>query len=147
MDYWFYHLEHASVEAVLPQLLEKTRHKGWTALVKMSDERLADMDKYLWTYRDDSFLPHGRDDEPMSERQPIVLSSGATSSASSDCILLLDQADIELSDAAQRCIVIIEGQKADSVAFERARWKQLSQTDASLSYWQQNDRGEWQKKA
>lgn len=146
MDYWFYHLEHASVESVLPILLEKTQEKGWTALLKMSDARLAEMDKYLWTYRDDSFLPHGRDDEPMSARQPIVLSSTAETSASSECVFLLDQADIELSDTAQRCIVIIEGQVPDSVTFERARWKRLSETDATLSYWQQNDRGEWQKK-
>jgi len=147
MDYWFYHLEHASVEAVLPILLEKTREKGWTALVKMSDERLAEMDQYLWTYRDDSFLPHGRDDEPMSARQPIILSSAAETSDGSECVFLLDQTDIELSSATQRCIVIIEGQSADSVTFERSRWKRLSETDVKLSYWQQNDRGEWQKKA
>ena len=147
MDYWFYHLEHASVEAVLPQLLEKTRSKGWQALVKMSDTRLPDLDKYLWTYRDDSFLPHGRDDEPMSDRHPIRLSSTAERSDGAECIFLLDQTEIDLSDSVERCIVIIEGQKADSVTFERGRWKRLKDTNASMSYWQQNDRGEWQKKA
>ena len=147
MEYWFYHLEHASIEAVLPQLLEKTRAKGWQALVKMSEARLPDLDKYLWTYRDDSFLPHGRDDEPMSDQNPICLSSTIKASDKAECVFLLDQAEIELSDAAQRCIVIIEGQKADSVTFERARWKRLKATEAIMSYWQQNDRGEWQKKA
>jgi len=138
MEYWFYHLEHASVESVLPQLLEKTRTKGWKALVKMSEDRLPQMDKYLWCYRDDSFLPHGRDDEPMSERQPICLSHTADNSGAAECIFLLDQCETEVLDAAERCIIIIEGQKADSVAFERARWKRLKDTDALMSYWQQN---------
>ena len=147
MDYWFYHLEHASLEAVLPQLLEKTRAKGWNALVKMSEARLPDMDKYLWTYRDDSFLPHGRDDEPLSDRQPISLTHSAEQSGSAQCVFLLDQTEISFSDTTERCIVIIEGQRAASVAYERARWKVLKETDATLSYWQQDDRGEWKKKA
>ncbi|MEP6343080.1 MAG: DNA polymerase III subunit chi [Maricaulaceae bacterium] len=147
MDYWFYHLEHASLEAVLPQLLEKTRTKGWQALVKMSKERLPDMDRYLWTYRDDSFLPHGLDDEPLSDRQPICLSHLADESGRSQCVFLLDQTDIVFSEAAERCIIIIEGQRTESVAYERARWKALKDTNASMSYWQQDDRGDWKKKA
>ena len=147
MDYWFYHLEHASLEAVLPQLLEKTRAKGWQALVKMSENRLPEIDKYLWTYRDDSFLPHGRDDEPMSDRQPICLSHVASESGAAQCVFLLDQTDIVFSEMAERCIIIIEGQRSESVAYERARWKALKETDAIMSYWQQDDHGDWKKKA
>lgn len=147
MDYWFYHLEQASIEAVLPQLLEKTQDKGWRALVKMSEARLPQMDKYLWTYRDNSFLPHGRDDEPLSDRQPICLSSSAATSGAADCVLLLDQTEIDMEDSAARCIILIEGQKSDSVSHERARWKRLKADGAEMSYWQQNDRGEWKKMA
>jgi len=147
MDYWFYHLEQASIEAVLPQLLEKTRAKGWRALVKMSEDRLPEMDKYLWTYRDDSFLPHGRDDEPMSDRQPICLTATAEQSGDAACVLLLDQSDITMEDKAERCIILIDGQKSDSVSHERARWKRLKADGAKMSYWQQNDRGEWKKMA
>ncbi len=147
MDYWFYHLEQASIEAVLPQLLEKTQSKGWRALVKMSEDRLPQMDKYLWTYRDNSFLPHGRDDEPQSDRHPICLSASAETSNKADCVLFLDQTDMNLDETTSRCIVLIEGQKSESVNFERARWKRLKDEGAKLSYWQQSDRGEWKKMA
>jgi len=70
-DYWFYHLEASTLKGVLPGLLEKTLQKGWRALVKLPEAELADMDAYLWTFQDDSFLPHGRDDEPQSAQQPI----------------------------------------------------------------------------
>jgi len=42
-DYWFYHLEASTLEGVLPGLLEKTLEKGWRALVKMPEARLAPM--------------------------------------------------------------------------------------------------------
>jgi len=147
MEYWFYHLEQASVEAVLPQLLEKTQSKGWRSLVKMSEDCLPQMDKYLWTYRDNSFLPHGRDDEPLSDRQPICLTSSAEQSGGAACVILLDQSDIAMEDAVVRCIILIDGQKSENVSHERLRWKRLKGEGAKMSYWQQNDRGEWKKMA
>jgi len=147
MDYWFYHLESSTVEGVLPGLLEKTRQKGWRALVKLPQEKLKEMDDYLWTYKDDSFLPHGRDDEPLSDRQPICLTSSAEQSGGAACVILLDQSDIAMEDAVVRCIILIDGQKSENVSHERLRWKRLKGEGAKMSYWQQNDRGEWTKMA
>ena len=56
-EYWFYHLEASTLEGVLPGLLEKTLEKGWRALVKMPEDKLAELDNFLWTFRDDAFLP------------------------------------------------------------------------------------------
>jgi 1-deoxy-D-xylulose-5-phosphate synthase len=40
-EIWFYHLERSGLEQVLPGLLEKTREKGWRALVRVATpERL-----------------------------------------------------------------------------------------------------------
>jgi len=109
-DYWFYHLEASTLEGVLPGLLEKTLAKGWRALVKLPEAKLEQLDNFLWTFREDAFLPHGREDEPQAELQPILLSA-TTESA------------------------------------ERGRWKALKETGASLAYYQQNERGGWEKKA
>ena len=60
---------------MLADLLERTLKRGWRAVVRSPDpQRLTQLDDQLWTYRDDSFLPHGLADEPMAERQPILLS-------------------------------------------------------------------------
>ena len=65
----FYHLEHKSLEDVLPGLLEKTRERGWKALVRAgSDERIAALDAHLWSYREESFLAHGLDRDPHLTR-------------------------------------------------------------------------------
>jgi len=145
-DYWFYHLETSMLEGVLPELLDKTLSRGWRAMIKMPPDRVPHMDKFLWTYKDDSFLPHGRDDEPMADQQPIVLSSDAKSSAGHNCVFLVDGSDIEVDASTERCLVMIDGRNEAMVQAARAKWKSLKDIGANLSYWQQNDRGGWEKK-
>ncbi len=146
-DYWFYHLEASALEGVLPELLEKTLARGWRALVKLPAERLAEMDNYLWTYQDASFLPHGRDDEPQADQQPILLSAQAASSGEAECVFLIDGQEIEISPQTQRCIVMINGRNPEDVARARTLWKRLKDSGETLSYWQQSERGKWEKKA
>jgi DNA polymerase-3 subunit chi len=146
-DYWFYHLEASTLEGVVPGLLEKTLQKGWRALVKMPADKLEQMDNLLWTFRDDSFLPHGRDDEPQSELQPILLSATLDSATGFDAVFLIDGAEIaDLADAS-RAMVMINGRSQDDIQRERGRWKRLKNEGASLAYYQQDDRGRWTKKA
>ena len=147
MEYWFYHLEASTIEGVLPGLLEKTRQKGWRALVKLPEAQLKEMDDYLWTYKDDSFLPHGRDDEPMADQQPITLSSTAQIAAGHDAVFLLGGTEISDMTGVERAMVMINGRSQEDVQRERARWKALKNTGATLSYYQQNERGGWEKKA
>jgi DNA polymerase-3 subunit chi len=147
LEYWFYHLEASTIEGVLPGLLEKTRQKGWRALVKLPEAQLKEMDDYLWTYKDDSFLPHGRDDEPMADQQPITLSSTAQIAAGHDAVFLLGGTEISDMTGVERAMVMINGRSQEDVQRERARWKALKNTGATLSYYQQNERGGWEKKA
>ena len=147
MEYWFYHLEASTVEGVLPELLEKTRKKGWKALVKLPEAQLKEMDDYLWTYRDDSFLPHGRDDEPMADQQPVTLSGSTTTAQGYQALFLLGGSDVEDMNGVERCMVMINGRSETDVAHERKRWKALKEAGLNLSYYQQNDRGGWDKKA
>jgi len=75
----FYHLEHQPLERVLPVLLERTLERGWRAVVQCgSAERLDALDSGLWTYRDDSFLPHGMAEDGPGELQPIYLTASST---------------------------------------------------------------------
>lgn len=149
-EYWFYHLEASTLEDVLPGLLEKVRARGWTALVKLGGadaERLAELDQFLWTFRDNSFLAHGCDDEPQADQQPILLSAAANSAEGRDCAVLIDGAELSDMSGITRAIVMINGRNGDDVKRERARWKALSATTAKLSYFQQSDNGSWVQKA
>ena len=56
----FYHLTRTTLEAALPQMLERTLARGQRAVVMAgSEERVEALNAHLWTYKERSFLPHG----------------------------------------------------------------------------------------
>ena len=145
MEHWFYHLEHTTLESALPTLLEKTLAKGWRARVQCADGlAMKDLDRYLWTYRKDSFLPHGRDDEPMSDSHPIVLSAKAAT-VSEDIIFLIGGAEPGDISAVKRCVTLVDSRDDHGRAVARARWAKAKEDGIEVSYWRQNDNGAWGK--
>ena len=146
-EYWFYHLEASTVEGILPPLLEKTTERGWRSLVKLPKDQVGEMDEHLWTFRDESFLPHGRDDEPMTAYQPIVLSADANSAQGYQAVFLVGGEDVVDMADAKRCLVMINGRSAEDTARAREQWKRLKDAGEDISYWQQSGAGRWEKKA
>ena len=147
-EYWFYHLEASTLKQVLPDLLGKTLSKGWRAMVRLPDGAdLSEWDDFLWTFRDDSFLPHGREDQGRADQQPVLLANAAKTADGFHAAFVIDGAEIEPGDETERVMVMIDGRSAEAVSRERARWKRLSDAGATLSYWQQGARGGWEKKA
>ncbi len=147
-EIWFYHLERSSLEQVLPGLLEKTRERGWKALVRVgSAERMDAVDRDLWTFRDDSFLAHGRADRPHAERQPILLSQSGENLNGSQALFIVDGAELGRTEGYERCFILFDGRDDMAVQAERARWKDLKGQGAKLAYWKQSPEGAWQKAA
>ena len=147
-EYWFYHLEASPLEAVLPDLLGKTLQKGWRALVRFKDgEDLSAWDEYLWTYKQDSFLPHGRDDQPRADQQPILLANRVADGGEFDALFVIDGAELGDVSTMSRVMIMIDGRRDDAVQHERKRWASLKSTGATMSYWQQDERGRWAKKS
>src|SRR5260370_15000712 len=89
----FYHLQNMSLESVLPPLLEKSLERGWRGVVQSTSQgRTEALDAHLWTYRDDSFLPHATLGGGDAQDQPIVLAVGDGSANSSHVRVLRDRA-------------------------------------------------------
>ncbi len=146
-EIWFYHLERSGLEAVLADLLQRTLQRGWRAVVRSPDpQRLGQLDEALWTFRDDSFLPHGRDDEPMPERQPILLSSGEARLNDANALFLIDGAELGSLAGYERRLYLFDGQDEAQLSLARNRWREAKGTGAVVSYWKQTDRG-WEKQA
>ena len=149
LEYWFYHLQQSSLEAVLPDILDKTRAKGWRCLLKIGAShgdaaaQMRQLDTYLWTYKQSAFLPHGCDDEPLADAQPILLSYNCEDCDNFDVVILVKGAELAQLAHVQRCITILDGHNEADKAVSRKRWKQAKEDGLPTAYWQQNDHGRW----
>lgn len=146
-EVWFYHLERTGLDQALPELLEKTLARGWRAIVRTSEpERIGHLDGWLWSYRDESFLPHGPADEPGAARQPVLLTTGFERPNEADVLFLIDGAEPGDLAPFQRCVVLFDGGDEAQLARARGQWSVAKTNGLPVSYWRQQGRG-WQKQA
>ena len=114
----FYHLQDMTLEQVLPPLLEKSHERGWRVVVQASsEERVEALDAHLWTYRDDSFLPHATWRAPDPGGEPILLTHFGDNPNSASVRFLVDDASLPDDAAAyERMVVIFNGDDDDALS-------------------------------
>ena len=144
-----YHLQRQSLDGVLPTLLLRSRARGWRALVKVAtDERLAALDERLWTFADESFLPHGTDREPDAAGQPILLTTADANPNGAAILFLADGAGVPADVAGYEVVaILLDGADTEAVAAARADWRRAQAAGHAVAYWQQDEAGRWAKRA
>ena len=149
-EIWFYQLQRRGLDQVLPNLVERVLQRGWRAVIQAATpERLAALDDLLWTFAEDSFLPHGSAKEGDGERQPVWLTLGDNKPNGARVRFLLEgvaaapfaQADYD------RLIVIFDGRDEGFLADAREQWRNLRQINAKLAYWAETEEGGWRQQA
>ena len=144
----FYHLETQPLERVLPVLLERSLERGWHAVVETSSrERAEALDAMLWTYRDDSFLPHGvAAGDATDPDQPVLIATDDGNANAAQVRFYVDRAVPQTGEGYTRIVYMFSGHDPDAVTEAREAWKALRGGN-ELTYWQQDDGGRWVKKA
>jgi DNA polymerase III subunit chi len=149
-EIWFYHLQRRSLDEVLPGLLERALQRGWRAVVQgASEERIAALDEHLWTYSDESFLPHGSAREGDQEMHPVFLTTGPENPNGATVRFLIEGAEaapiLEREGIYERLMLLFDGNDAEALAAARAQWADLKARGHAVSYWQQSAEGRWEK--
>jgi len=150
-EVWFYHLQRRPLEAVLPVLLERCLARGWRSLILSgSKERMESLNAHLWTYRDDSFLPHGIAGEAHAEQQPILLSvafddAGAPPNKA-NILFLVDGAASVRQAEFERTVDLFDGNDMTATEAARERYRQARDAGFDVTYWQQDASGAWEKR-
>ncbi|MGK6312770.1 DNA polymerase III subunit chi [Neorhizobium sp. DT-125] len=144
----FYHLTESKLEDALPALLEKSVERGWKVVVQTNEEARRDfLDAHLWTFREDSFLPHGTAATPMADAQPVLLTADAGNRNGANVRFLVDGAEPPPVADYERIVFMFDGYDAAQLEGARAQWKRLKGEGHALTYWQQSEEGRWVKKA
>jgi DNA polymerase-3 subunit chi len=153
LEVLFHHLERRTLEDVLPDLLERTRGRGWRASVRVgSAERLEALDAHLWTYSDRTFLAHGTAAEGHADRQPIYLPTEDENPNAADVLFLTSGAQPAGWDASElsafaRIVYLFDGRDAEALSSARAAWKSAKEAGFAVTYWKENASGKWEKQA
>jgi DNA polymerase-3 subunit chi len=145
----FYHLKGQTLEQVLPPLLQKSLQRGWRVVVQAaSDERVEGLDAHLWTWRDDSFLPHGTWRDSEASAHPILLTVNEANPNGAGVRFLVEGAGMPGDAAAyHRIVLLFDGEDPEAVETARTRWGEAKAAGFDVTYWQADESGRWQRQA
>ena len=149
----FYHLERRGLEKALPGLLEQALAENARVVVQaQSREAIEALDEHLWTYSDESFLPHGLASAQDANAQPVVLADDDSNPNGATWRVLIGGARLAaaIGVGATRppavLILLFDGADAQELAAAREQWREIEVAGHKPSYWRQDDAGEWRPK-
>ena len=146
----FYHLQKQSLEEVLPKLLQKAYETGKKIkLLVGTAERVEFINSFLWTYDDESFLPHGTKKDGFVSAQPIYISAENDNPNNAEYLFLVDGATINIDELKnfERVFNWFDGNSEPALVQARAFWKACKEAGFEVYYWQQTATGKWEQKA
>jgi len=145
----FYHLERRSLEDILPGLVEKLLQRGWRAAIKTdTSERSDALDTLLWTYDDQSFLPHAQLGDGEASAQPVLITVEAGNPNAAQIFFYVGGAQpsdwADLNELA-RVVLLFDGRDAEALAAARAAWKEAKGAGHDVTYWKESPSGKFEK--
>jgi DNA polymerase III subunit chi len=142
-----YQLQRQPLERVLPALVEKSLERGWRVIVQAaSEERLEALDAHLWTFRDDSFLPHGIWRETEAGEQPVLLTLDGGNPNCAEVRFLIDGVPMPPdAENYQRLVLLVDGEDPDAVAAALAHQNEGKAKGFDVTYWRPDQDGRWRR--
>lgn len=141
-EWWFYHIEQGSVDAAIAPLIEKCLERRWRVVVVGHEETVERLNRALWTWKDESFLPHGRARSDAAN-QPVLLATEAVATNGAKVAVLLDGSDAEAT-SFERIMVVFDGGDENARAKARQQYKAATDAGGAARYFQQ-ERGGWKE--
>ncbi len=142
----FYHLTRSPLDRVLPRIAERIVGDGGRLLVVVRDDaQAAAIDRLLWTYSPDSFLPHAIAGAGEDEAQPVLISTGVEPRNGARHVALVDGEWRNEALGFDRAFHFFD---EAMIAGARLAWKALADRDGvERRYWKQLETGGWEQAA
>jgi DNA polymerase-3 subunit chi len=143
MEVNFYHVLAGNLVPSAVRLLEKVYASGQRCVFfSPLEDRVKIVDKALWTFSTNSFVPHGDRQFGFSDRQPIYLTNHIENPNSATISMLMDTLDYREHANFKRLLIIFEeNQQAEDA---NKIYHDLKKNNENVNYWKQNPKG-WEK--
>ncbi|PAX08410.1 DNA polymerase III subunit chi [Sphingomonas lenta] len=142
----FYHLTATPLERVLPVIAERVLAGGGRLLIVDADEgRRERLDRVLWEYARDSFLPHALAGAGEDAGQPALIAPEPEAGNDARNVALADGRWRDEALGFERAFLFFDEER---VADARTAWKSLAEREGvTRNYWKQKPGGSWEKAA
>ncbi|MDR1375427.1 MAG: DNA polymerase III subunit chi [Holosporaceae bacterium] len=141
MEVGFYQVMVGNLVITLPRLLEKIYISGRRCLFcSPSEERLKVVDKALWTFSTNAFIPHGDGNFGFCDQQPIYLTSGKENPNNATVQVLTDTFDYKnYGENFEKILFVFD----DPMQVECAKtlYTDLKKNLENVNYWEQSANG------
>ncbi len=122
--------------------------RAWRVVVQaVTKERIEALDAHLWSWRDDSFLPHSTTRDGSQAEQPVWLTLGDDNPNNANIRFMVEGAIPPDLSEYERGIYLFDGHSEADLESARVRWKIEKEAGHQVTYWQQTPGGGWEKKA
>lgn len=148
MQVLFYRI-HDDWQIHFPRLLEKIYSSNHKISVQFGSESVRDsLNEYLWTWKEDSFLPHGIDigeESVFASFQPILLTVKGDNTNSSTIRFFVDKALMHNDDIGRydKIVFIVDNNDQESREWGLKNWHRLKNDGYKLIV-HHNNSGLWQ---
>lgn len=144
----FYHLQKQNLDQALPQILQKALQTKKNIVVRMADEKEVErMNGILWTFKPNTFLPHGSHKNGYADKQPIWLTEKDENPNNGQILVLTQNTTSENLASYNLCCEMLDGRDEKATSAARERWKTYTEAGHDVTYWYQDEKGKWEKKA
>lgn len=144
----FYHMQTQTLDEVLPRLLVKAYSMEKQIIVRTENDQEAErLNKHLWTFHPQYFLPHGAKKNGNADLQPIWLTAKEENPNEAKILFLTSGTSWDELEQFDLVCELLDGFDAAAIKAGRQRWKAYKDAGHDLTYWQQNEKGGWDKKA
>ena len=145
----FYSTAPLQVEKTLFALLEKSLEKGNKSLLLFKDkEKCLSINEQLWTYKQNSFLPHISEDEKIYDDidVPVYLSTKNENPFKAELLFSIDGFLPDNIDHFERVIIIIDVN--DELLNEKYKnyYLDIKNNFEDIVFYKSDDNGKWIKK-
>ena len=145
----FYSSAPLQVENTLFTLIEKSYEKGYKSLLLFQDkEKCSVIDEKLWTYKQNSFLPHLSKDEKFSDEIdiPIYLSTKNENPYKAELLFSIDGFLPDHINNFERVIIIIDAN--DKILLEKYKkyYLDINKDFEDIVFYKSDDNGKWTEK-
>jgi len=142
-----YHLTAQSVKDGLPGLISTAIGRDLRCHIYVPDaSRAEDICDHLWTFDQDSFIPHGTKKDGLQPYQPVWISPDLENPNNSNVRFVMAGADITPDDLNTMDLTCVLFDESDTAARQKARqlWADSDDDDTiKRIYYRQDETGQW----